>query len=235
MNRNVEEYLKFKRGEIRFPGHLKPMKVESARLYKNIFIEKIMRSPFWIPQYMWILISAGFIWYSFFKTSMSAAQILITGFIGFFVWTFMEYIVHRFLYHTEVDSESFANFQMDAHGNHHLYPKDAERLAMPPIPGLIVAALLFGLFYIVMGEYAFAFFPGFLLAYDMYITLHYYEHRIKSPKYQPWKKLWRHHKAHHYSDPYSAFGVSTRFWDWIFGTMPQYAREKKKEIEVSAK
>ncbi len=233
MNKNVEEYLKFLKGEVRMPAHLKPKKDENAKLYKNRFVEFVSKSPFWVPHVMWIVLFLVFLYISIFHTSLTLLEIGLAGFGGFLTWTFMEYIVHRFLYHTEVDSDDFLQFQMSMHGNHHHYPKDPERLAMPPIPGLIIAALLLGLFYLIMGTYAFAFFPGFIIAYDAYITLHYYQHRVKSPKYKPWKALWRHHKAHHYSNPYAAFGVSTRLWDWVFGTMPKKSKDHK-EVEVNA-
>lgn len=233
MNKNVEEYQAFKKGEIRMPSHLKPKKEEQGRLYKSKLIEMLARSPFWVPHVMWMVIFIGFLIWSFVNTALTFNEIVITFLGGYITWTFMEYMIHRFVYHTEVDSEGFLKFQMDMHGNHHLYPKDPERLAMPPIPGLLLAAMFFGLFYVIMGVYAVAFFPGFIFAYDMYIILHYYQHRVKSPKYKPWQKLWQHHKAHHYSNPYAAFGVSTRLWDVIFGTMPKQANQKR-QIKVSA-
>jgi sterol desaturase/sphingolipid hydroxylase (fatty acid hydroxylase superfamily) len=234
MNKNVEQYMAFKRGEIRIPEHLKPKKEQSAKLYKNQFIEFLSKAPFWVPHLQWVVIFLVFMFLSFAYTSLGYLEIVLTAIGGGLTWTFMEYVVHRFAYHTEVDSQKFLDFQMSMHGNHHHYPKDPERLAMPPIPGLFISALLFGLFYLIMGIYAFAFFPGFILAYDAYITLHYYQHRIKSPRYKPWKKLWMHHKAHHYSNPYSAFGVSTRLWDWVFGTMPKKSNEKR-EVQVEVK
>lgn len=54
----------------------------------------------------------------------------------------------------------------------------------------------------------------------MYISMHYAQHRVRKPIYKPWQKLWVHHAYHHYKDPYVAFGVSTRLWDYVFGTMP---------------
>ena len=233
MNKNVEQYELFKRGEVRMPSHLKPEKEEKAKLYKNKFIELLSKAPFGVPHVMWLLLFFAFIWYSIFRTEMTGFEILISTVSGFFVWTLIEYTMHRFLYHSETNSEGFLNFQMSMHGNHHLYPKDPDRLAMPPVPGLVLSSVFLGTFYLIMGTYAFAFFPGFMLAYDAYITIHYYQHRVKSPKYKPWKKLWQHHKAHHYSNPYSAFGVSTRFWDFVFGTMPKAANQRKK-VNVKA-
>ena len=39
MNKNVEEFEAFKRGDIRMPSHLKVKKEEKGKLYKNKFIE----------------------------------------------------------------------------------------------------------------------------------------------------------------------------------------------------
>jgi sterol desaturase/sphingolipid hydroxylase (fatty acid hydroxylase superfamily) len=233
MNKNVEEYKAFKQGKIRMPSHLKAQKEEKAILYKNKFIEFVSKAPFGVPHIMWVVAALIFLWYAIFRMEISVINTLLICIGGALTWTFAEYVIHRFLYHTEISSEGFLQFQMSMHGNHHHYPKDPERLAMPPIPGIVLGALFFGFFYIIMGIYAVAFFPGFMLGYDAYITIHYYQHRIKSPKYKPWKKLWQHHKAHHYSNPYSAFGVSTRLWDVVFGTMPK-ASNKKRQVEVKA-
>lgn len=233
MNKNVVEYQEFKKGNSRMPEHLKARKEESTRLYKNKLIEFISRAPFGVPHIMWVIVAVVFYWYTITRVDLSIANIISISIIGFFSWTFMEYIIHRFVYHTETNSEGYTHFQESLHSNHHHYPKDPERLAMPPVPGLVLGSLFFGFFYLIMGIYAFAFFPGFMLGYDAYITLHYYQHRIKSPKYKPWKKLWQHHKAHHYSNPYSAFGVSTRLWDYVFGTMPK-ASNKKRQVEIKA-
>jgi sterol desaturase/sphingolipid hydroxylase (fatty acid hydroxylase superfamily) len=189
-------------------------------MYENPMMDRITRTPIWIPQILWVMVASLFAWISLYEIGLGISTIILIAFAGFLFWTFAEYIIHRFLYHTETNSDSFYDFQFKSHGFHHWYPKDDERLAMPPIPGLILSSLFFVLFYLFMGNYAFAFFPGFMLGYDCYITLHYYQHIVKSPKYRPWKKLWMHHKAHHYSNPYAAFGVSTRLWDWIFNTMP---------------
>lgn len=229
MKKNVEEYIAFKKGEIRIPSHLKSKKEEKAIIYNNKILEYISKSPFSVPQIMWLIISIGFFSYAFVRTDLTVLQIVITGVGGFLFWTLMEYIIHRFGYHTETNYDAVSDIQLNLHLVHHHYPKDPLRLAMPPIPGLILGSVLLLLFFLIIGPYAFAFFPGFMLGYDAYITLHFYQHRIKSPNYKPFKKLWQHHKAHHYSNPYSAFGVSTRFWDFVFGTMPKESNRKRQE------
>ena len=160
MKANVEQYLKFKNREIRMPAHLKPRKEISGRLYESAFMERITRTPIWVPQLLWLTISVAFFWISFNHPAIQIAQIFILGFAGFMTWTFMEYMIHRFLYHTETESEILYDIQYKGHGFHHLYPKDPERLAMPPVPGLVLSSLFLGFFYLIMGNYALAFFSG---------------------------------------------------------------------------
>jgi sterol desaturase/sphingolipid hydroxylase (fatty acid hydroxylase superfamily) len=59
-----------------------------------------------------------------------------------------------------------------------------------------------------------------MMGYLGYISIHYSQHRIKSPSWPPFRALWKHHDVHHYVNPYVAHGVSTRVWDFVFGTMP---------------
>ncbi len=227
MKENMVEYLAFKRGERRMPSHLKPRKEEKGRLYQSDLMERLSRTPIWLPQLLWLAVSAEFFWLALERTQLLVWQIIVLGIAGFITWTLIEYLVHRFLYHTETESDFFLKLQFNGHGIHHQHPKDPERLAMPPLPGIILASVFFGIFWLIMQQKAMAFFPGFMLGYLCYITMHYFQHRIKSPKYKPWQRLWVHHKAHHYSNPYKAFGVSTRFWDYVFDTMPKKDTEEK--------
>ena len=89
---------------------------------------------------------------------------------------------------------------------------------MPPVVGVPVAALLFGLMYLLLGRWAFMFFAGFAAGYVTYAYLHHCIHRFRPPR--PLKFLWRHHLQHHYKCPDRAYGVSSPFWDMVFGTMP---------------
>jgi hypothetical protein len=104
------------------------------------------------------------------------------------------------------------------HGVHHDYPKDKSRLAMPPILSLILATLFFLIFRSLMGDYVFGFLAGFLMGYTVYLAIHYSIHAFQVPG-NFLKTLWHHHSIHHYREPDRAFGVSSPFWDMVFGTM----------------
>ena len=203
------------------PLHLKPRSEEKGPLFKNKFMEKITRSPIEVPVAMHTCISIGFLYYSIVYVQISLVMVIILFLAGILSWTLAEYVVHRGVYHTKTNSKWWLKLQHAGHGIHHQYPRDRDRLAMPPLPAIFLITLFFGLFWLIGGVYAFAFFPGFLFGYVLYISFHYAQHRFKPPKFGPWKKLWKHHAFHHYKYPETkAFGVSTRLWDFVFGTMP---------------
>ena len=151
---------------------------------------------------------------------------------GMFFWTFFEYLMHRFAFHWVADSERARKFVYIMHGNHHEYPRDKERLFMPPVPSIILASAIFALQYLLIGKYAFMFFPGFILGYLMYGTMHFAIHAW-NPPFKWMKPLWRNHHLHHYKNHDMGFGVSTTIWDRVFGTMFDLRKEKEDKQKVN--
>ena len=123
------------------------------------------------------------------------------------------------------DSVFVQKLDYAVHGIHHEFPRDTQRLIMPPAPGLLIITILMGFFWLVMGKYLLIFMPGFLLGYLSYAFIHYATHAWKPPKSRLLKALWRNHALHHYKHPDKAFGVSSPLWDYVFNTR---APEKKK-------
>jgi sterol desaturase/sphingolipid hydroxylase (fatty acid hydroxylase superfamily) len=158
-------------------------------------------------------------------------QVFVTWVIGIFSWTIFEYVAHRFLFHMTPESETGKKIAYILHGNHHHYPRDKQRLFMPAVPSILISSLLFSLQYLVMGDLAFMFFPGFLLGYLIYGSMHYAIHAW-NPPFKFMKPLWRNHHLHHYKDQDRGFGVSTTIWDRIFGTMWDLKKEKENKEEV---
>ena len=117
------------------------------------------------------------------------------------------------------------------HGNHHHYPRDRARLFMPPLPSLIISSAIFGILYLFLGKYALIFFPGFLLGYLLYGTMHYAIHAW-NPPFKWLKPLWRNHHLHHYKDENHGFGVSSTLWDHVFGTMFDLKKEEEDKEKV---
>ncbi|KAJ3963507.1 hypothetical protein EV361DRAFT_784188, partial [Lentinula raphanica] len=65
----------------------------------------------------------------------SLSKTLICFFIGSFIWTLLEHIFHRFLFHVDYylpDKPIFLLLHFLLHGVHHCVPMDRLRLVMPP-------------------------------------------------------------------------------------------------------
>lgn len=162
---------------------------------------------------------------------VTALQCMLFFIAGMFVWTLFEYLMHRFAFHYISESPRAQKFIYIMHGNHHHYPRDKERLFMPPVPSLILAVVIFSLQYVLLRNNAFVFFPGFLLGYLLYGSMHYAIHAW-NPPFKWMKPLWRNHHLHHYKDEGKGFGVSSTFWDRIFGTMFDLQKEKENHQKV---
>ncbi len=202
-----------------------------AQLFRNQYLEMLTKTHPLVIWGMYLPIIIGFPWYAMNKFDMSAGTVTGIFLVGGFSWTFFEYIMHRWVFHMIAESERAQKIIYVMHGNHHHFPRDKERLFMPPVPSLILACLLFLIFYVPMGQYAFLFFPGFLFGYLMYGSMHYAIHAW-NPPFKWMKPLWRNHHLHHYKDDHKGFGVSTTIWDHVFGTMFDLKKEKEDKEKV---
>lgn len=207
---------------------IRPKNSGSKQLFENPILEKLSHTHIAIPVSLFFIAGAVLGVYAFTYTSLENWVIGSLFLIGAISFTFIEYWVHRSVYHIEPTTEGRAKFQYIAHGVHHEYPKDKTRLAMPPIIAIVVASSLFALFFLLMGEAAYAFFPGFIWGYAAYLLVHYCVHAYAPPK-NFMKQLWINHAVHHYKDGNAVFGVSSPLWDYIFGTMATMDKSKVSE------
>lgn len=194
-----------------------------ATIFKNPFLESLTKTNLTQNIIVYGLITILMIYNVLIIRRMPFLTFISLFVSALFFWTMTEYFLHRYLFHWISDNKLAKRFHFILHGSHHLFPRDSERILMPPVPGVILATLLFILFYIIfsllgIAELTWAFFPGFFLGYVLYSILHRATHVNKPPK--KFKYLWRHHSIHHYKYPDKAFGVSTTLWDRVFRTMP---------------
>ena len=195
-----------------------------ARIFKNGLLEALTRTRPWVIYAIYIPLNIFMILYVLIEFQYSAVTIVPIFLIAMASWTFFEYLVHRFLFHYHATTGFAKRLVYVFHENHHEFPRDRERLFMPPVPSILLAALVFSVFglisYMLSGTigYAMIFFPGFITGYLIYVSMHYAIHAYAPPKYL--KMLWRNHHLHHYKYPDKAFGVSSMFWDKLFDTLP---------------
>lgn len=192
----------------------------NKKLFNNPVLERLTHTHIAIPIALFLLYGLGLLYWSI--TAIQLAPILTIGlfFGGLLMFTLAEYGVHRFVFHMQPDTQMKKKIQYTFHGIHHDYPKDKDRLAMPPLVSITVATILLFGFKLFMGDYVFGFLPGFLFGYAGYLFVHYIVHAFQVPK-NVFKVLWVHHAIHHYKSENKAFGVSSPLWDYIFRTMPK--------------
>src|SRR5882724_5142292 len=202
-----------------------------ARIFKSAYLEMLTKTHPLVIWGIYIPIMVLMLYRSSAKFGYAIAYVALIFVAGMLFWTFFEYLMHRFVFHFVADSPRAQRFIYVLHGNHHGYPRDKERLFMPPVPSLIIASVLFALQYLVIGNNAFMFFPGFIFGYLMYGTMHYAIHAW-NPPFKWMKPLWRNHHLHHYKEQQKGFGVSTTIWDRVFGTMFDLKKEKEDKEKV---
>ncbi len=193
---------------------MKVKKEGQGRIFNSAFLELFTKTNAVIH----VLTYGGIIVFLFFMNNQPASYFWFI-LLGVFIWTLVEYLMHRFLFHV---NES--QFQYTIHGVHHEYPRDKERLFMPPVPGIIIVCIFYAIWYLIFRQNAPLVTIGFLMGYMFYTFIHYIVHAWKPVK--GFKILWSHHHKHHnpmYED--KAFGVSSPFWDYIFGTMPSSKKQ----------
>ena len=198
----------------------KPQSKGSKQLFRNPVLEKFSRTHIAIPISIFFIYSAGLLYWNVTHTQLNLITSIISFCIGLLAFTWVEYLVHRYLFHMNTHTELRSKIQYTMHGVHHDYPKDKERLAMPPILSITIATLFLFLFRLFLGDLVFSFLPGFLVGYSLYLLVHYLVHAYPPPG-NFLKHLWINHSIHHYRDSNSVYGVSSPLWDYVYGTMSQ--------------
>jgi len=193
---------------------------ESAPLFGN-FLEPLSKTPWWVVPLVWLpLVSYG-TWLSA-QGLQSSVQVGLYWILGLCIWTLVEYGLHRFLFHLDFylpDNRVGITLHFLLHGIHHYLPMDKYRLVMPPALFLILATPFWRLAHTVFfynWYAATAVYCGGIFGYVCYDMTHYFLHHKTLPAY--WRELKKYHLQHHFADFQNGFGVTSRFWDRIFGT-----------------
>lgn len=143
---------------------------------------------------------------------------------GLLMWTFMEYMLHRFLFHAEDKWLPRGNLAMASHflfhGIHHAFPMDKLRLVFPPQIAMILYLAVFRpLYSVIVPPFAYhAIMAGTMCGYTSYDMIHYWTHHYEIDC-SHLKNMKKYHMIHHYRNGEAGFGVSSTFWDRVFGTL----------------
>jgi sterol desaturase/sphingolipid hydroxylase (fatty acid hydroxylase superfamily) len=138
-------------------------------------------------------------------------HLIFLALAGMLSWTLIEYCIHRFLFHTVQPFKGW-------HADHHNRP--SALLGAPPLASGGLMALLIFLPALLLSNlwYATAFTTGVALGYLLYGLTHHGMHHWRS-EWSWWKqrKVW-HALHHHRAADAGHYGLTTSFWDRVFGT-----------------
>jgi sterol desaturase/sphingolipid hydroxylase (fatty acid hydroxylase superfamily) len=212
--------------------------VEPIRLFKSNFLEffshvkPITVIALWSPVALYFL--AASLWGV--EGYAGAAQAVGRVLIGWFIWTLVEYLLHRFIFHFHPRTERFKRLFFLAHGVHHAQPLCRTRLVMPPVISIPIGIAFFGIFHFVLDvvllrpQWFAPVYAGFVIGYIAYDMMHYTLHHAQA-KNAYILMCRRQHMQHHGTCPGMRFGVSSPVWDYVFGTMPK--KPAKKAVDPS--
>ena len=221
-----DDYVKF----INDPKHMiNPPR--DIRMFDSDFLEAFSKTSWYIIPLFW----SPVILYLTSSANATNTEIAITWTIGFFLWELVEYLLHRFVFHCEDalpdnGAALFAHFM--AHGIHHAFPMDRYRLVFPIVPGYSLGIMLYSVYWLLFpSAYVRLLFAGTLIGYIQYDLTHYYLHHSR-PHFARFRELKTYHMLHHYRDPLNGYGITSKVFDKLFGTLldtSMMTSDKKKQ------
>jgi len=204
---------------------------EPARFFQWDFFEFFSRTPWYVVPIVWVPVVCFMLYHSanLGLTPVEAAKGWAGG-ITF--WTVMEYGLHRWVFHMD-EKVQFSWLSITAHfllhGVHHKLPQDPMRLVFPPVLTTFFLAAFWYFFYAMFpASWTYAITSGGLSGYICYDLCHYYLHHSGIPPLSYFGRLKRYHLAHHYKDHKLGYGITSKFWDVVFGTLLDVPEPKAK-------
>ena len=146
---------------------------------------------------------------------MSSFFFLTLFLLGMITWTFTEYALHRGLGHKRHKKNPFTVEHLLHHKKVNYFAKPSKKILSA---SLVFTAMMSLLTLLAQVWIALSFSMGFITMYLIYEVIHRRIH-THAPHNQYGRWMRKHHLHHHFKNPRVNHGVTTPFWDWIFGTL----------------
>ncbi len=134
--------------------------------------------------------------------------------LGVLLWTFLEYVLHRWVFHERVLGGAMAREHLEHHAKVDYFAPLSRKLALavPIVSGIFVLGML-----VTEATFASGVVIGVLTGWIVYEVIHRLIH-VAGPRgaYGRWAR--RHHLSHHFGNAKLNHGVSSPIWDHVFGT-----------------
>jgi sterol desaturase/sphingolipid hydroxylase (fatty acid hydroxylase superfamily) len=198
---------------------------EPIRLFKSNFLEFFTHIHPAVIGIIWAPTAIFFLIHGILTRPASILPVFIPicFVLGLFLWTLVEYTLHRFVFHYRARNPFQERIIFLFHGIHHTQPQCKTRLVMPPVVSIPLAGVIYGILFLVFNlilklpSLINPLFSGLLIGYLVYDLTHYATHHFPM-RWGFLKFLKRYHMSHHYKTPNRKFGVSSPLWDIVFQT-----------------
>ena len=150
------------------------------------------------------------------KLGASLIEAIGYPFLGLFIWSFLEYGIHRYFFHAKPKNKKLKELVNLSHLYHHQDPDDSRvwnNSSWFIAPWIV---LLISILYLIVRDYKIVslLMAGMVLGYCGYEYFHRKIHS-KAPGFKYWQD---NHHQHHNVSWGSNYGVTTPLWDHIFKT-----------------
>lgn len=190
----------------------------SIRLFRNNLLEALTHVHPAVPLLVWAPVVLVLLWRAVALDGLGIAQLLPVAAAALLVWTLTEYVLHRFVFHFPARSRLGKWLVFLFHGVHHDTPQDKTRLVMPPAGAILIMALIWSLFELLIpAPWTQPFGAFFIVGYLSYDYLHYATHHFPM-RHPVLHRLKQHHMKHHFSGVPGRYGVSSPLWDVLLRT-----------------
>ncbi|XP_020282807.1 fatty acid 2-hydroxylase [Pseudomyrmex gracilis] len=196
------------------------------RFFQSDILETLSVTPWYVLPIFWLPMATYFFYvgcssHTAINIAVTLQNILPSFVLGVFIWTVVEYFVHKKIFHFKPphNSKLLITLHFLFHGNHHKAPLDGRRLVIPPILGAIVAAIVWkaykAMFPLTIAPFVAV---GTIMGYLCYDLMHYYLH-YGAPKAGSYLyTMKRRHNYHHFVYHDQGFGVTSELWDRLLNT-----------------
>ena len=103
---------------------IKPKLKGPRRQFDNDFLERLTHTHIAVPLAIFSIYAIVLLYWSFDHQYMGIVETVLLFLGGILAFTFLEYFMHRYLFHLPPTSELNKKIAYKLHGIHHDYPKD---------------------------------------------------------------------------------------------------------------
>lgn len=182
--------------------------MSSAALLDALFRLSRTRANYWLEPVLDTLLGAAMLGAGLrHHVPLPAAVMLVL--LGLFLFSFMEYVVHRWVFHGPLQPMA------RGHASHHADPRGYDSLPFF-LPALVLFCVVAAGALIAPAADMWLIASGVAFGYVAYGVAHFMIHhrRFRNARLRRWAA--RHHIHHHH--PERNFGVTTPLWDALMGT-----------------